>query len=45
MKSHLQDLLEKEDKEQPLTDEQLSELLDEKIITLQGEPWQNIENN
>ena len=30
MKSHLLDLLEKEDKRQPLTDEQLSELLDEK---------------
>ena len=30
MKSHLQDLLEKEDKRQPLTDEKLSELLDEK---------------
>ena len=30
VKSHLQDLLEKEDKRQPLTDEKLSELLDEK---------------
>ena len=30
VKSHLQDLLEKEDKRKPLTDEQLSELLDEK---------------
>ena len=30
VKSHLQDLLEKENKRQPLNDEQLSELLDEK---------------
>lgn len=30
VKSHLQDLLEKEDKKHPLTDEQLAELLDEK---------------
>ena len=30
MKSHLRDLLEKENKRQPLNDEQLSELLDEK---------------
>ena len=30
VKSHLQDLLEKEDKSKPLTDEQLSEILDEK---------------
>ena len=30
LKSHLQDLLEKEDKRKPLTDEELSELLDEK---------------
>jgi len=30
VKSHLQDLLKKEDKRQPLTDEELSELLDEK---------------
>ena len=30
LKSYLQDLLEKEDKRKPLTDEELSELLDEK---------------
>ena len=30
VKSHLQDLLEKEDKSKPLTDEQLSEILDKK---------------
>ena len=30
VKSHLRDLLEKENKKQPLTDEKLSELLDEK---------------
>ena len=30
VKSHLQDLLEKEDKTKPLTDEQLSEILDKK---------------
>ena len=30
VKSHLQDLLEKENKRHPLTDEQLSELMDKK---------------